>query len=360
TATVTRTRTLGGNNTGDNAISGTIQNNNTGGNGLIALTKVDVGTWILSGDNTYTGITTVSGGKLLINGDQTNAVGNVSVAANAILGGTGVIGGNTTIAVDGCLEFNLSTAAGSHNPLDLVSGKSLAFSGASVLTITSSGGAAPGIYTLVTGGNNITGVAPATVNLPVNWTATVSISGNSLLLNVVSTSGSGPVDHFAISAIGSTQTVGTPITGITITAQDSSNATATGFTGTVTFGGTGSFSGTSASFTAGVLSNISVTPTVAGSNLTLTVNDGAGHTGSASIATILSVYNGWSGSQAVATDSNNDGVPNGLAWALGAASPSANATGILPAVNTASDPAYLTYTFRRSDAANAAASIACQ
>ena len=42
----------------------------------------------------------------------------------------------------------------------------MAFSGSSVLTITASAGAAPGLYTLITGGNNITGSAPATVILP--------------------------------------------------------------------------------------------------------------------------------------------------------------------------------------------------
>ncbi|HSH16472.1 MAG TPA: MBG domain-containing protein, partial [Verrucomicrobiae bacterium] len=80
----------------------------------------------------------------------------------------------------------------------------------------------------------------------------------------------GTVNHFAISSIPSPQTVDTPISGITVTARDSSNATVTGFSGTVTFGGTGGFTGTSASFTAGVLSGVSVTPQVAGSDLTLT------------------------------------------------------------------------------------------
>jgi len=108
--------------------------------------------------------------------------------------------------------------------------------------------------------------------------------------------GPGPVDHFAISPIASPQTVGTPIAGITITAQDASNATATSFTGTVTFGGTGGFSGTSGTFTDGVLTGVSVTPTVSGSDLTLTVDDGSGHTGSTTIATInpaSSAYDTW-------------------------------------------------------------------
>jgi len=53
-----------------------------------------------------------------------------------------------------------------------------------VLTITSAGGAATGTYTLVTAPGGIIGSAPATLNLPVDWVATVSISGNSLLLDV--------------------------------------------------------------------------------------------------------------------------------------------------------------------------------
>jgi len=144
----------------------------------------------------------------------------------------------------------------------------------------------------------------------------------------------GPVDHFAISAISSTQTVGTPITGITITAQDAANATATDFTGTVNFGGTGGFSGTSANFTAGVLTGVSVTPTVVGSDLTLTVDDGLSHTGSATL-TVLSKFQSWAGGiTPFSTDTNNDGVPDGLAWLLGANDPSANAQSLMPIVNS--------------------------
>ncbi|MBL9132231.1 MAG: autotransporter-associated beta strand repeat-containing protein, partial [Verrucomicrobiaceae bacterium] len=114
-------------------------------------------------------------------------------------------------------------------------------------------------------------------------------------------SGPGPVDHFVISPIPSPQTVGTPITGITITARDAANQTATCFTGTVTFGGTSGFSGTSASFTAGVLSGVSITPAAAGNNLTFTVS-GSGKTGSTTIATIRTQYDTWSGNSALDGD----------------------------------------------------------
>jgi fibronectin-binding autotransporter adhesin len=63
----------------------------------LALTKTGSGTQTLSGNNTYAGITTISAGTLLINGNQTAATGNVSVASGATLGGNGTLGGATTI-----------------------------------------------------------------------------------------------------------------------------------------------------------------------------------------------------------------------------------------------------------------------
>jgi autotransporter-associated beta strand protein len=340
----TRTLTFSGN--GDAMVSGII------GTTTGTLIKNGSGTLTLTGKNSYTGVTTHSVGKLIVNGDSSTASGNVSVAASATLGGTGTIGGNTTIAATGKLEFNLSSAAGSHDKLELAAGKTLTFSAASVLTITSSGGASTGDYTLLTAPGSINGAVPATLSLPLDWEATVTKenSNTDLVLHVTSTGGGGPgpVDHFVISAIGSPQIVGTPITSITITAQDSSNATATSFTGTVTFGGTGGFSGPSATFTAGVLNSVSVTPTVSGSNLTLTVNDGASHTGTATITTIQTQYAAWAGGAAFDADADGDGVKNGLAWLLGAANPSANAISLLPAVTQSSGNLILTFKGRNA------------
>jgi len=55
----------------------------------------------MQGANTYTGTTTIDGGTLYINGNQTSASGAVTVANNATLSGTGIIGGATTIQSGG-------------------------------------------------------------------------------------------------------------------------------------------------------------------------------------------------------------------------------------------------------------------
>jgi autotransporter-associated beta strand protein len=76
---------------GSDTFSGDIQ----GGQGLI---KSGNGTLVLSGANSYTGVTTVSAGSLIINGNNSAAVGVLSVSPAARLGGSGTIGGATTIS----------------------------------------------------------------------------------------------------------------------------------------------------------------------------------------------------------------------------------------------------------------------
>ena len=64
------------------SFSGTITN----GANALALTKTGAGTLTLSGNNPYTGTTTVTAGTLLVNGSQSTSA--VTVASGAILGGT--------------------------------------------------------------------------------------------------------------------------------------------------------------------------------------------------------------------------------------------------------------------------------
>ncbi|MBB1201834.1 autotransporter outer membrane beta-barrel domain-containing protein [Enterobacteriaceae bacterium 89] len=58
----------------------------------------------LSGDNAYTGETRVNQGSLLVNGNQSAATGDVTVANNTLLGGFGTLGGNVIMGDNATLQ----------------------------------------------------------------------------------------------------------------------------------------------------------------------------------------------------------------------------------------------------------------
>jgi autotransporter-associated beta strand protein len=68
TSTGSKKLVLGGGNTGDNTFAGDIPDAIDGG--VLHLYKVNGGRWILAGNNTFEGITTVSGGTLVLQGEQ--------------------------------------------------------------------------------------------------------------------------------------------------------------------------------------------------------------------------------------------------------------------------------------------------
>jgi len=84
-------------NTALTTFSGVISD---GGSGF-GLTMTGSGTLALTNTETYTGPTTVSNGMLKVNGQL--AAGAVTVATNAILGGTGTILGPVTVQLGGAL-----------------------------------------------------------------------------------------------------------------------------------------------------------------------------------------------------------------------------------------------------------------
>jgi fibronectin-binding autotransporter adhesin len=75
------------------------------------LNKIGSGILTLTGDNTYTGQTTVQQGTLLVNGNQLAATGDVTVNALSTLGGAGVIGGKVTVADNGHLAAGADLAS---------------------------------------------------------------------------------------------------------------------------------------------------------------------------------------------------------------------------------------------------------
>ena len=123
---------------------------------VCGLSKGDTGTLVLSAVNTYTGPTTITGGKLWVNGSITSAV----TATNGQLGGTGTITGavdvNTggtlapgtaaigTLTVSGNLSlsakalFKLNKSLAQSNDICSVSG-TLTHSGTGTLTVTNLG-----------------------------------------------------------------------------------------------------------------------------------------------------------------------------------------------------------------------------
>ena len=74
------------------------------------------GDTVLTANNSYSGSTSVLRGQLYINGNQSSATGAVSVASAATLGGTGTVGGPTTIASGGKHRFGTTPLSGDVQP----------------------------------------------------------------------------------------------------------------------------------------------------------------------------------------------------------------------------------------------------
>jgi autotransporter-associated beta strand protein len=124
--------TLTGASTGDNILAGRWQNN-TGG--AATLTKSGTGTWILTNtNNTYSGATNVSAGKLLVNGTTTASA--FAVANGATLGGTGTIGGTVSVSTGATLSPGASIESLASGALTMASGSTFAYE---VLDISATG-----------------------------------------------------------------------------------------------------------------------------------------------------------------------------------------------------------------------------
>jgi autotransporter-associated beta strand protein len=183
--------TVGGNNL-STTVSGVIDG--VGG----SLIKTGTGTMTLSGDNTYTGATTVKAGALIVDGSIASSR-LTTVNSGALLLGSGTVG-STTINAGGFLVPGTMTVAGN---LALQSGafyvvqinpttaSTTNVSGTASLAGTVAAFFAPGSYlprnyTILTAAGGLTGTfdALATFGLPPAFGGSLSYTGNIAVLNL--------------------------------------------------------------------------------------------------------------------------------------------------------------------------------
>ena len=150
-ATGTTTLEIGALNT-DSSITGNLNN---GATKVLALTKVGTGTLTLSGTNTYSGPTQVNAGTLEINGNLGNTT--VTVAANASIGGHGIIGTTSSLTLQNGSKLLVRGSA--TGPLRV--GGDLILDG--TIPIVLDGGtppsSSPGVVPLIQYGGTLTGSA---------------------------------------------------------------------------------------------------------------------------------------------------------------------------------------------------------
>jgi autotransporter-associated beta strand protein len=214
TAGNTMTLTLNGNSTAfntsnANSVRGVISDGAAGGK--VALTKDGAGTWMLFGNQTYTGATTVNAGTLIIYG-STAAASAVTVNSGATFTGTGTVNGSTTLTDGSHLQagigtgtvatFNLAslnTADGAIMDIEFgvntndriaVSGQ-LSLSGTTDINLYALGTTNPflteGTYTIITAGS-ITGFSASSfsvANAQSGFTYNFNNTGTAITLDVV-------------------------------------------------------------------------------------------------------------------------------------------------------------------------------
>ena len=175
--------------------------------GTGAFVQMGTGTTVLTGNNPYTGPTTVAAGTLTVNGSIASSA--VTVNSGATLSGTGTVGGLTiasggmfapgnspgTMTVAGNLAFqsgalyvvqiNSSTASSTN------AGGSASLAG-TVQASFASGSYATRTYTILSAAGGLSGTtfnALTTSNLPGGFTASLSYTATDAILNLTATLG---------------------------------------------------------------------------------------------------------------------------------------------------------------------------
>ena len=185
TSANTATFVIGNNNTDDTPVfEGAFVDN---GGGRVAVTKVGANTQTLTGANTYTGLTTISAGELIVTSHAAGA-GSITVAGSGTLGvanqvdGTSLSVATLTLAAGSALDFSnvesLTTA--------LVSAGSVTVSGTCTLTIADAIYLTNGaLYPLIHYSGTFTGdAANFRLQMPAGWGGTIINNANQIALSV--------------------------------------------------------------------------------------------------------------------------------------------------------------------------------
>jgi hypothetical protein len=289
-------------NTGTNAtlagpISGiaSINANNTGTDATVSgiiggAASVNVqsqgGILRLTGPNAYSGTTTIATlGTLVVNGDQSTATGAISVNGGT-LAGNGTLGGTVTVSASGNLAPGNPAPAGTADTLSIGGGLNI--------SAPANGGSGKLRFDL----------GPVTASDKLSVAGTLTIGGGFLGFS-----------DFVFTDLGGLENGTYPL---------------------ITSGGiSGTLSSIPANLT-GPLGNgggANGRLRITGSTLELVVTGLGG----------IPPYTAWSGGAAFGDDANADGIDNGIAFLLGAASPATNALGLLPAATRSGNSLVLTF-----------------
>ena len=199
-------------------------------------------------------------------------------------------------------------------------------------------------------GGNVTVTGAANIAPGNNGVGTLPISGNLTVSAMAGGAGTlryqlGPIANSDRITVGGTLAIGTNVLGFNDFVFTNVGGLEDGTYKLITT--TGGITGT--------LQEANLSGSIGEATGTLQISDGGTGTDIELVVTgapVGSPYGIWSGGAPPNGDANHDSVQNGVAWALGAASPNENAIGRLPTIDNTSDPDFVLFRFNRSDAAN--------